>query len=67
MTINGLTYEADTTYFVNYTTFTKMVVAGAMKTPTFTTTSTNDVVADEVSQIESKPVRKPTRRRTNKK
>jgi len=66
VTINGLTYNAETTYNVNHTIFTKMVVAGAMKTTQYIATSTDDVVVEEL-QTEQKPVRKSTRRRTTKK
>lgn len=67
VTINGLTYHADTTYQVTYTIFTKMVVAGAMKSPSYTSTSTADVVVVDDQVNEKKPVRKSSRRRTIKK
>ena len=65
VTINGITYKAETTYNVTYTIYTRMVVSGAMKTHDFVETKTTDVLTNEQIE-ETKPVRKPRRRTTKK-
>lgn len=67
VTINGVTYAANHTFEVNYTTFTKMLLAGAMAEPvTFESTTTADDQVDDTT-TESIPVAKTARRRTRKK
>lgn len=67
VTINGIEYLAESTYNVNHTIFTKMVVAGALKMETVTTSTVDHDAADEVQQTESTPaVRKPRRRNVKK-
>lgn len=67
VTINGLTYTANHTFEVNYTTFTKMLLAGAMNEPVvFESTTTADDQVDE-TKFESNPAVKSSRRRTRKK
>lgn len=66
VTINGIEYAANHTYQVNYTTFTKMVVAGAFaSSKPVTTTTTADVVVDDPGSNEQ-PTKKSFRRRTTK-
>lgn len=64
VTINGITYKAESTYSVNYTIFTRMVESGAMNE--FVSTSTADAPVVEKIETEKKPVRS-SRRRTPKK
>jgi len=64
VTINGLKYLAGETYSVNYTTFTKMIAAGCMKSDMEPACPAATIEASEAAEPapESKPAARRTRR-----